>query len=234
MKYGCLIILFASLSANVLGQFFSGSNSNAQTLTGPASVLKTEIPLASPSVVGSTYLDDTWQYAEIVLANGYTIEGLSARVEIEQAYIEIQFNGEIKYLDLKNVNFITFSNEPNGLKSVVKKASQFIFNDAPLKGVVLVRGNPGQYAVIKQFYIEFLQSNYNVAMDVGAKDHRKVKRERFYISQGSKLILVKGTSKKIAGQLGADKEKALDIIKKHRLNLSRETDLLTFASLMAS
>ena len=67
---------------------------------------------------------------------------------------------------------------------------------------------------------------------MGSKDHRKVKKEKLYISHGNKLILAKGSSKKVAKQLGSDNEKALTIIKEHKLKLSKETDLITFVSLM--
>jgi hypothetical protein len=234
MKYTFLIIILLGLSVTVSGQFFSGPNSNPQTLTGPQSVLKTEIPLAKPSVIGSTYLNETWQPAQIVLKNGHVIESLPIRVEIEQANIEIQYNGEIKYLDLKEVDFVNFTEGTAPTKSVIKKGNAFTFKEVPMNGIVAIHNYGELYSIVKHFSIEFLQANYNVAMDVGSKDHRKVKREKLYISQGQKLVLAKGSGKKIAAQLGADKEKALAIINEHGLNLSREADLITFVSLMQS
>jgi hypothetical protein len=204
---------------------------NALNITGSSNTLKSEIPLAEPSVVGSTYLDDDWQHAEIVLRNGNVIVDFPVRVEIEQPNIEINYKGEIKYLNLKELDCVNLIDQGTGKKKVIRKANEFIFNDVPLKGIVVVHTGK-QYNAIKHYYIEFLQANYNVALDIGSKDHRKIKKERLYISQDNKLILAKGSSKKIAGQLGLDKEKALTVIKEHKLNLSKETDLITFVGLM--
>lgn len=204
---------------------------NALNITGPAYTLKSEIPLAAPSTIGSTYLDEDWQNAEIVLKDGLVIKDFPVRVEIEQANVEIMYKGEVKYLNLKEVDVVNLIDAGTGTKRVVGKANEFIFNDVPLKGIVIIhRGE--RYSVVKHYYIEFLQANYNVALDVGSKDHRKVKKEKLYISQGNKLILAKGSSKKLAKRLGSDNEKALAIIKEHKLNLSKETDLITFVGLM--
>jgi len=226
------ILLIAGLfffAKDVRAQFTG--HYNALNITGSTNTLKTEIPLAEPSVVGSTYLDDDWQNAEIVLRNGNIIGDLPVRVEIEQTNIEINYKGELKYLDLKEVDCVNLTDKGTGKKRTIRKANEFIFNDIPLQGVVEVHTGK-QYNAIKHYYIEFLQANYNVALDVGSKDHRKVKKERLYISHDNKLILAKGSSKKIAGQLGSDKEKALTIIKEHKLNLSKEADLVTFVGLM--
>jgi hypothetical protein len=232
MKHLLFISIFLFLSENLCAQFTG--HQNALNITGPQNILRSEIPLATPSVTGSTYLNDNFQNAEIVLKDGLVIQGFPLRVEIEQANVEIQYQGEIKFLNLKNVESINLIDGQTGVKSVIQKASKFTLNNVPLKGIVMVDNNGTRYKIIKHFYIEFLSSNYNVAMDVGSKDHRKIKREKLYIAQHSKLILVKGSVKKIAGQLGADKEKALNLIREHKLRLSKETDLIEFVRLLQS
>lgn len=228
-------LLFISLctiifSNTVLAQF-SGHTANTLNITGPNSVLKSEIPLAEPSVVGSTYLNDDWQQVDIVLKNGIVSEDLLVKLEIEHGNVEILYDNQVKFLDLKHVDFLYFHEGGVKNKAVISKGGIFTFKDAALKGVALVYDD-GDYSIVKNYYIEFLQSNYNVALDVGSRDHRKIKRERLFISQQGKLILVKGSSKKIASQLGPDKEKALEIIKSNKLDLTDEPQLRLFIQLL--
>jgi hypothetical protein len=209
---------------------FTG-HTNALNVTGPQNTLKSEIPLATPSIIGSTYLDENWQKAEIVLKNGMIITDFPVKVEIEQANIEIQYDNEVKFLNIRQVDHVNLVDELNHTRRTVKKANDFTFNNVPLKGIVMI--DSGElYNAIKHFYIEFLQANYNVAMDVGSKDHRKIKREKLYLAQGTRLIQIKGSNKKIVKQLGSDEEKAIALVKTHKLDLSREADLVKFVGLM--
>lgn len=204
---------------------------NPHNITGSGSILKTEIPLAAPSIIGSTYLDDNWQNARITLRGGAVVESCPIRVEIEQANVEIKFKGEIKYLNLSKVDFIN-TVDANGIQSVIRSAKQYTVDDVPLEGIVSVEHIGKEYGVIKHFYIEVLLANYNVAMDVGSKDHRIVKKERIYISQNSKLFSVKGSDKKLISKLGLDKKKTLQLIKDNNLNLSNQADLIAFVKLL--
>ena len=229
MKEHVLVLTFFLTTGNVLAQF-SGS-STTHTITGPQNVFKSEIPMAQPSVKGSTYLEENWQHADIVLKDGYVIKDLPIRIEIEQPNVEVKYNGEIKYLDLKKVDFINYGGNEDNTRLLIKQAEGFTYNEEPLKGLVAI--HKGQrYIAVKHFYIEFLQANYNVAMDVGSKDHRKVKREKLYIAQGDQLVLVKSNEKKIASKLGGDKDKAISIIREHHLNLTQEKDLYKFVDLL--
>lgn len=229
MKEHILVLTFFLMTGNLLAQF-SGS-STTHTITGPQNVFKSEIPMAQPSVKGSTYLEETWRNADIVLKDGYVIKDLPVRIEIEQPNVEVKYNGEVKYLDLKRVDFINYAGNEDNAGLVIKQAEGFTFNEEPLKGLVVI--HKGQhYIAVKHFYIEFLQANYNVAMDVGSRDHRKVKREKLYIAQGNQLVLVKGNEKKTVSKLGGDKDKAISIIKEHHLNLTQEKDLYRFVDLL--
>jgi len=230
----CLVRIFLILNFPIsLYAQFTG-HYNALNIAGTTNTWKNEIPLAQPEIVGSTYLDENWQEAEIVLKRGDTISDFQVKVEIEQANVEIQYEGEIKFINLKGIECIRLIDGVSGNKVSLKEAKLFSYNSVPLPGIVLVQGTDDTYNIIRNYYIEFIKSNYNIAMDVGFKDHRKVKKERVFISQASTLILVKGSSKKIAAQFGLDREKAMTIIKKHKFKLADEKDLQAFVALMQS
>lgn len=229
MKGLILLTVLLFVADNALGQF--SGHPNALNITGSPNTLKSEIPLAEPVVIGSTYIDEQWQQAEIVLKDGFMIKGLQVRIEIEQANVEINYNGKAKYLDLEKVDFINYTDGQTATKQIIKLAAEFSYRDVPLKGIVFVHKGE-RYVAIKNCYIEFLQANYNVAMDVGSKHHRKVKKEQLYVTKDNQLIQIKGSEKKIASRMGDDEKKALTIIKQYKLNLSREADLYQFVDLL--
>jgi hypothetical protein len=222
-------IILIGISEQARAQY--AIQNNPHNITGSSSILKTEIPLAAPSVIGSTYLDDNWQNARITLRGGAVVENCPIRVEIEQANVEIKFKGEVKYLNLSKVDFINTA-DANGTPIIIRSAKQYSLEDVPLEGIVSVEHLGKEYGVIKHFYIEVLLANYNVAMDVGSKDHRIVKKERIYISQNSKLFAVKGSDKKLIAKLGLDRKRTLKLIRENNLNLSNEADLISFVKLL--
>jgi hypothetical protein len=220
-----LFCIFTSAHAQFSGHY------NALNITGTTNTLKSEIPLAQPSVTGSTYLDDDWQPAEIVLKDGNVISELPVRVEIEQGNVEIQYKGEVKFLNLARVDSLTLVDRTTQSSVMVVKAAAFVVDGVPLQGIAMVHSGK-QYNVVKHLYIEFLPSNYNVAMDVGSKDHRKVKKERLYLAKGSDIVLMKGSNKKILKQLHLENANTLEIIRQEKLNLTNESDLIRFVDLM--
>lgn len=225
LAIGFFLLLTQHIQAQTPSQY-DYANIGGQVFT-----LKKEIPLVKPATLGSTYLDETWQEAEIVLKNGLKVDQYPVRVEIEEGHVEILYEGETKYLDIGKVDYIRLSGDDNKRKWVIRNADEYSLDSTPLRGVVLVREGK-TYTAVKHVYIETLPANYNIAMDVGSKADRRVMRDRLYLSTGGKLIPVKGSVKKIAQQMGQDKEKAIAIVREHRLQLSRESDLLAFVALI--
>jgi hypothetical protein len=224
MKYLSVIIILAVTSV-AFGQYTG--HYNAVNITGSSNFLRTEIPLANPAVLGSTYLMESWSTADIVVKEGVVVHGINVRIEIEEGIIELQLDDKIKYIALKDVKSVKIHSE----LPLVQSGSLYFYEGLPLHGVVEL--NQGtKYSLLKQYYIEFLKANYNVALDVGSKNHRKVKKESFFIVDGKNLIQVKGSSKKVVAQLSVDKEKAMSLLKANHLKLSNETDLRRFLTLL--
>jgi hypothetical protein len=227
-----LLTLFLSMSVCVCTQAQFTGHYNALNIAGSQNTLKTSVPLAEPAVVGSTYVDDEWQTAELLLQNGTRIPDLSIRIEIEHGNIEIDYNGQIKYLNLKGADSLKLQSGTKHDALVVRLAAEFTTHEGtPLKGVVILYPGP-KYSLAKNYYIEFRASNYNVAMDIGSREHRNLKKERLFLSRGDTLIDVSGSNKKIAGRMGSDASNVLAIAKEKKLKLSREADLKTLVSLL--
>lgn len=215
-----------SASAQFTGHY------NALNITGGQNVLKTEIPMDEPSVVGSTYLNENWDQGLIVTKSGYAAN-LPIRIELEQSNIEVKIDDQVKYLNLKKIDSVFISHPITKVKRLLVGAKTFASDGESLKGIALVQYF-NAYGIVDNYYIETLTANYNVAMDVGSKDHRKVKRHKTYLIFKGELIPVKGSNKKIASRLGVDEEKALTLLKERKLDLTNESDLVTFVTLMVS
>jgi hypothetical protein len=231
MKIFNVILILFLIASNASAQF--SGHYNALNVTGSTNTLKTEIPVANPSVIGSSYLQNEWRKAQVILKSGGVAKDVPVKIELENANVEVNYNGQIKYLNLDKIDSIYFINELTQQKTVLKKANVFEYANEKLTGMALIQSNL-HYGILKQYYIEILRANYNVAMDVGSKDHQKVKREKTYLMHGTQLIAIKGSSKKIVSQLGDDRHKALTIIKTQKLDLKDENDLARFIKLMES
>lgn len=209
----------------------SAAQVRPNVITGPQYVLKTEVPLAPPSTLGSNYFDETWQSAEIMVKTDLLVKDLSARIELEHAMVEFKVNDQVRHLALRDVEYVKLIT-PQNTTLTFKRASAYTFEGVRLEGVAQVMAD-GRFGVIKQHSVELLQSNYNVALDVGSRDHRRIKKERIFLSYDNKLLSVKGSSKKLVAQLNADdRSVAESIIKDHDLRISDEEDLQQFALLM--
>jgi hypothetical protein len=218
----CLSILACGYTwAQFTGQY------NALNITGSQNTLRTSIPLAEPGIVGSTYVDEKWQPAEIVLKDGKRVPDLLIRIEIEQGNVEIAYDEQVRYLNLKGVDSLKLGSGTSRNAPLVRLASGYTTSEGtPPKGIMILY--PGaKYCLAKNYYIEFQPSNYNVAMDVGSRDNRKLKKEQLYLLSGDVLINVSGSNKKIASKLGSDASNVLAMAKERNLKLSREADLLT-------
>lgn len=227
MKQALLLILF---SCTICKAQFT-TEFNPLTITGNASNLKTEIPLAAPKTVGSSYLSDAWIPGRIVLRNQHTLPAFDIRIEVEQELIEIRSENVIRYVNIRDIRQVTMTGKFQNYYNVIENAAMFKIEGSPLSGVVLTDTSTG-LKVVKQMYIEVIPSNYNVALDVGSRDNRKMLRERLFLSIDNELIQCKQPVKKLLQKLGKYEPKARTVLKEHRLNLSKEEDLQQFVALL--
>ncbi|HYG01339.1 MAG TPA: hypothetical protein VD927_02790 [Chryseosolibacter sp.] len=226
MKQTLLLLIF---SVTICKAQFT-TEFNPLTITGNASNWKTEIPLASPKTLGSSYLTESWLPGQIILRNKHRLPPLSIRIEIEQELIEVKSENSIKYVNLRDVNKVIMTGALQG-HDVVENGANYSIDGTPISGVVIT-DTTSSMKVVKHLYIEILPANYNVAMDVGSRDNRKMLREHLYLANGNDLISCRLSTRKILPKLGSYEQKARAILKSHRLNLSKERDLKQFLTLL--
>lgn len=227
----CLIALMLCLAKPGIAQF-SGQY-NALNITGTSNVFKTEIPLGEPATTGSNYLSEKWETGAIVLRDGRAAGDYPVRVQIENGIVEIMLEDKPYTLNISNISHILIQDQAMNLPGKLSSARKFTFEDKSLKGVVLEHDIEGSSAkLLNNYFIEFLPSNYNVALDVGSKENRKVTKHKLFVKKDGVLKEIKGSNKKIIALLGYEKTKARNVIQTNHLDLTEAIDLMTFLKMM--
>lgn len=220
-KYFTLFFLFTASYAwcQFTGQY------NALNVTGSTNTLKTEIPLAQPSWVGSSYWSETWTVATLFLKNQSTLENVPVRLETERGNIEVMFNGVPHFLDWKKLDRVVFTDE-KGWQWLIRNPDEYKTDDQSFKGIVRVLYEDEKYLVIRNYYVSIMRANYNVAVDVGNKDNRKIQKEKTYMRKDNRWIDVHGSAKKLLKSLGVSGDHQKTILKSRNFDLKRDSDLL--------
>lgn len=230
-RWLCLLTLAMCFGNSVFAQF--SGHYNALNITGTSNVLKTEIPLGEPATVGSTYLREEWEKGTIVLRDGRTAGDYPVRVQLENGIIEVMLEDKPYTLNITNISYITLQDHALRLPAKLSNARKFIYEDKSLKGVVMVHDVDGsETKLINNYFIEFVPANYNVAMDVGSKENRKVTKQKLFVQKDGALKEIRGSNKKIVGVLGYDKSKAKTVIQANDLDLTEPVDLIAFLKIM--
>jgi hypothetical protein len=157
------------------------------------------------------------------------------RVQIENGIIEVMLESKAYTLNISNISHIILQDPAVSLPGKLNSGRKFAFEDKTLKGIVLVHDIEGSsMKLFNNYFIEFLPSNYNVALDVGSKENRKVIRQKLFVQKEKDGALreIKGSNKKIVALLGYDKSKARKVIKTSDLDLDEPTDLMAFLKIM--
>lgn len=220
-KYLTLQFLFMASCAwcQFTGQY------NALNVTGSTNTLKTEIPIAQPSWVGSSYWSETWSTATLFLKNQSTLENVPVRLETESGNVEVMFNGVPHFLDWKKLDKVLFTDE-RGSQWLIRNPNDYKRDGQIFKGIVRVLYEDEKYIVLRNYYVSIMRANYNVAVDVGNKDNRKIQKNKTYMRKSDQWIEVQGSAKKLLKSLGVSVERQKEILKSKDFDLKQDSDLV--------
>jgi hypothetical protein len=186
-----------------------------------------QIPLKPPGITGSVYLNDGWKIASLKLKTGTLsvaeLTNVSVKLDLKTNTFELFVDPEIKVLSGSKVESFTWTDNLQNAESYVN-CDKFTLDDAKVIGFgrILSQAADG-LMLLEHSYVEFMQANYNVAMNVGSKDHKYVKKEKLYFVKNNKMVPV---GKKSLYEVMADKESAIKkFIKENDLNVKNEGQL---------
>jgi hypothetical protein len=180
-----------------------------------------QIPLKPPGTTGSVYLNDGWKTASLKLKTGTLSIGeltnVSVKLDLKTNTFELFVDPEIKVLSGSKVESFTWTDDLQTPVSYVN-CERFTLDDTKVVGFgrILSRDADG-LILLEHSYIEFMQANYNIAMNVGSKDHKYVKKEKLYFVKNNKMV---PAGKKSLYEVMADKESAIKkFIKENDVNV---------------
>ena len=148
-------------------------------LTNPAEVFA-EFDARVSKVKGTYYLDDSWNQGTIWLKNKKIIKNYLLKFDIENQWMEVKFDNDIKLLDLRWIkSFEWVDNEAK--RSYFVSTSQYNFEDGVQRLGVFEVLSEGQLSLVAKTDTKVREPNYVPALDMGDMDTKIYKVEKLFI-----------------------------------------------------
>ena len=183
------------------------------------------IPAKQSQVIGSVYLNDEWLTSNIYLKRGLfpadRIEKVAIKVDLMTNTIELKTEEGIKVLDQAKVDKFEWFNPQTNTREVYINGNHFTLNGTKFDNFCTVYGNRGR--LVKWSYVELQKADYNVALDVGNKEDRFIKKSKFYLLKDNELIEL--TKKSVYLVMAPKADEIRQFIKKNRVNFTQESDI---------
>jgi len=187
----------------------------------------TQIPPKPANVVGSVYLNEDWKETTLKLKNEtYGVSqlvGVDMKLDLKTNTLEFQTDKGIKVIGGENVERFSWKDNVDSGEQTYLNCDKFSFQDTKLLGFARIVTEGTKISLVQHQYLEIVAAQYNVALDVGNKDHQYIKRDKLYLLKDNKLIAV---SKKSISAATADKMQQVGRYKAdQKLNLKEPEDL---------
>lgn len=184
------------------------------------------MPLPESKVIGDTYMDTTWRRANVMLyEKEKLIEGFPIRYDIYLDEVEFKGKNGIKVIAGSKVKSFVWADSLTRTHSYFINGKGFRNEDnVPFTGFFEVLSE-GTVPLLKKTNIDIRKADYNVAMNVGSRDDKILKKNKFCVLKESRIIELPKSRKKFL-TLFDDKSSQLEVfIKENNLLLHIEQDL---------
>jgi hypothetical protein len=141
-------------------------------------------------VLGDPYVDAHWGKSSILLYDSSTLEGYLTRYDIRLDEIEFNLSGGIRTLKGSKVRTILWIDSASQATRLLLNGKEFTFDEKQKKGFYEVLVN-GQVKLLRRTTVEVLRPDYNIALDVGSRDFRIIKKQKLYFSLDGSLFEMK-------------------------------------------
>jgi hypothetical protein len=174
---------------------------------------------------GSIYLNDEWFTASIFLKKGVfavdKIEDIQIKLDLTTNTIEVNTHEGIKVLSHAKVDRFEWFNPAINAVEVYTNCSDYTLNGTRFDHFCTIYGN--KLKLVKHSYVEVQKADYNVALDVGSKEDRYIKRSKFYLLKEEQLF--ECTKKSLYSMMSDKEDEMKQFVRKNRLSFSEEADL---------
>lgn len=186
------------------------------------------------SVKGDVYLDSAWHVAEIFFypevvrrydANASdSVGGYKVRVEVVDYTVEFLIENKGKAVEESAIRKVKWNDKKE--QTTLVNTRQYGISD-DLKGFFEVLSE-GTLTVLKYTRITLLKPTYNIALDVGEKDYRILKKADYYYlreGKGAKPEKFKFSKSNLLELMKNKKPQVEKYVEDNNLNLKQEADL---------
>ena len=174
-------------------------------------------------VIGDSYFDSHWSKSSILLNDGRLIEGKLIRYDIRLNEFEIRLSDVVKVIDGNLVKNVVWIDSIDMSTRYFVSTREFNWDGPNLNGFVELLAE-GSIPLMKRIVIEILKPDYNIALNVGSKDFRVIKKVKYYYGMDSNLFEVKkkATIKNLKNKVSSIEE----FINKEPMSWGNQKDLV--------
>jgi hypothetical protein len=188
----------------------------------------TQIPPKPAGVVGSVYLNEEWHVTTVKLkkeTHGVSqLVGVDMKLDLKANTLEFQTDKGIKVIGGHNVEGFSWKNNTDSREEIYLNCDKFSFDGTKLLGFARMLTEGARMSLVQHQYLEIVTAQYNVALDVGSKDHQYTKKDKLYLLKDNALI---SANKKSIIAATADKKEQVEHYKnEHKLNLKDPSDVV--------
>jgi hypothetical protein len=148
-----------------------------------------EVKARPEATQGTYYLDTEWRTGNIYLKSGDTLKNYPLKYDIDKNLIEINTPQHVKTLPGQRAIAFEWNNGTSSVTFI--NGEYYTLEGTKLTGFfqVLVAGN---FQLLSKTVLEVKKADYNVALDVGSRADKILKKERLFIARDKQLYELKG------------------------------------------
>jgi hypothetical protein len=148
-----------------------------------------ELRAKTDGAKGSFYLNENWIAAIIYLRDGAfasnKLENIPVKVDLLNQELELNTKAGIRVLETSDIKAFEWVNPASNKLEKYANCSEFTLDGTPLVGFCKV--SAGEIKLVRQDYAEVLKADYNVALDVGSREDKIIKKYKLYVMREAKL-----------------------------------------------
>ena len=172
---------------------------------------------------GKKVLSDEFIKSNIKLKNDSSIyRNLSARINVYENALEVDYKGDVKYLPVNKIEKIQFQGKDKPYLTQNSLSSEL----AAPRGFYKLLYNQ-QSILLCHYSYKIKAATYNVQFDVGQEYDEIVIERDFYLIVGDEMIKLEKNRRKLLKQLGEERE-IKEFLRKNKIDPKDEQDMVKF------
>ena len=224
MKKHIILITFVLISVYAFPQI----NPHNETFSSAGSnIFFKEIKPEMIDIPSAVYLNDKWTSTTLYYNSEYTINNVKCKYDINSEIIEIDADSMIRIVHTSVIDSFSFVDENKHLHMYVN-CMQFELSEY-MHGFFRTLSS-GKITLLEKPAVKIIESDYNVALDVGHKERRYVKTIKLFVIIDGKVDELP-RKKKTINSLVQDKPLEVETYRKeNKLKFRKPEDIAKMIS----